>query len=139
LPLFTAKTGIEVRVVAVAPDRRSTSAAAATRRGVGARQALEEKFIAEGHGVKRYDVMYNDFVLIGPSPIRARRRRKDVLAAFRKVKEAGAPFVSRGDKSARIRRARDLAPRGHRYRARQGRLVPRHRARHGPALNTAAR
>jgi tungstate transport system substrate-binding protein len=61
---------------------------------------LEEKFIAEGHGVRRFDVMYNDFVLIGPKSDPAKvAGGKDVVAAFRKVKEAGAPFVSRGDKS----------------------------------------
>ncbi len=101
LPIFTAKTGIEVRVVAVGTGQ----ALDIGRRGdadvvfVHAKP-LEEKFIAEGHGVKRYDVMYNDFVLIGPKSDPARvAGGKDVLAAFRKVKEAGAPFVSRGDKS----------------------------------------
>ena len=61
---------------------------------------LEEKFLAEGHGVKRYDVMYNDFVLIGPKsdPVRV-RGTKDVAAAFRAIRAAGAPFVSRGDRS----------------------------------------
>jgi len=61
---------------------------------------LEEKFLAEGHGVKRYDVMYNDFVLIGPKSDPARvRGTKDVAAAFRAIRAAGAPFVSRGDRS----------------------------------------
>jgi tungstate transport system substrate-binding protein len=61
---------------------------------------LEEKFVAEGHALKRQDVMYNDFVLIGPRSDPAKvAGSKDVLAAFRKVKQAGAAFVSRGDKS----------------------------------------
>ena len=61
---------------------------------------LEEKFLAEGHGVKRYDVMYNDFVLIGPKSDPARvRGTQDVAAAFRAIRAAGAPFVSRGDRS----------------------------------------
>ena len=101
LPIFTAKTGIEVRVVAVGTGQALDIA----RRGdadvvfVHARP-LEEKFIAEGHGVKRFDVMYNDFVLIGPKSDPAEvAGGKDVLAAFRKVKQARAPFVSRGDKS----------------------------------------
>jgi tungstate transport system substrate-binding protein len=61
---------------------------------------LEEKFMAEGQGVKRFDVMYNDFVLIGPKSDPAHvRGMKDVVAAFRKIKDAQAPFVSRGDRS----------------------------------------
>jgi tungstate transport system substrate-binding protein len=61
---------------------------------------LEEKFMAEGQGVKRYDVMYNDFVLIGPKSDPAHvAGMKDVAAAFRRIKDARAPFVSRGDRS----------------------------------------
>jgi len=61
---------------------------------------LEEKFLAEGHAVKRQDVMYNDFVLLGPKSDPAKvAGGKDVLAAFRKVKQVSAPFVSRGDRS----------------------------------------
>ncbi|MGH6830669.1 MAG: substrate-binding domain-containing protein, partial [Methylocella sp.] len=61
---------------------------------------LEEKFLAEGFGVRRYEVMYNDFVLIGPKTDPARiRGGNDVLEAFRKIRTAQAPFVSRGDKS----------------------------------------
>jgi tungstate transport system substrate-binding protein len=101
LPIFAARSGIEVRVVAAGTGQ----ALDIGRRGdadvvfVHARP-LEEKFIAEGHGVKRFDVMYNDFVLIGPKSDPAKLAGgKDVVAAFRKVKQAGAPFVSRGDKS----------------------------------------
>jgi tungstate transport system substrate-binding protein len=61
---------------------------------------LEEKFLAEGHAVKRQDVMYNDFVLIGPKSDPARvARQEDVAEAFRQIKGARAPFVSRGDRS----------------------------------------
>jgi tungstate transport system substrate-binding protein len=105
LPLFTKQSGIDVRVVAVGTGQ----ALDIGRRGdadvvfVHARP-LEEKFLAEGHGVKRFDVMYNDFVLIGPmrgphaDPARV-AGMKDVAGAFRKIKAAQAPFVSRGDKS----------------------------------------
>jgi tungstate transport system substrate-binding protein len=61
---------------------------------------LEEKFLAEGHGVKRFDVMYNDFVLIGPKSDPAKvGGGKDVVSAFKKILETRSPFVSRGDKS----------------------------------------
>jgi tungstate transport system substrate-binding protein len=101
LPVFENKAGIKVRVVAVGTGQ----ALDIGRRGdadvvfVHARP-LEEKFLAEGHGVKRYDVMYNDFVLIGPKSDPAKvAGTKDIVAAFQKVKAAQAPFVSRGDKS----------------------------------------
>ena len=101
LPVFERKTGIQVRVVAVGTGQ----ALDLGRRGdadvvLVHAKPLEEKFLAEGHGVKRYDVMYNDFVLIGPKSDPARvRGTKDVAAAFRAIRAAGAPFVSRGDRS----------------------------------------
>jgi tungstate transport system substrate-binding protein len=101
LPVFEKKTGIHVRVVAVGTGQ----ALDIGRRGdadvvfVHAKP-LEEKFLAEGHGVKRYDVMYNDFVLVGPrSDPAGVAGTRDIVAAFRKIKAAQAPFVSRGDKS----------------------------------------
>jgi tungstate transport system substrate-binding protein len=101
LPLFEKKTGIHVRVVAVGTGQ----ALDIGRRGdadvvfVHAKP-LEEKFLAEGHGVKRFDVMYNDFVLIGPKADPAKvAGMKDVAAAFRAIQAAQAPFVSRGDRS----------------------------------------
>jgi len=101
LPVFEKTTGIQVRVVAVGTGQ----ALDIGRRGdadvvlVHARP-LEEKFMADGQGVKRYDVMYNDFVLIGPYSDPAHvAGTKDVAAAFRKIKAAQAPFVSRGDRS----------------------------------------
>ena len=100
-PLFMQKTGIEVRVVAVGTGQ----ALDIGRRGdadvvfVHAR-ALEEKFVAEGHGVRRFEVMYNDFVLVGPKSDPAKvQGGKDALEAFRKIRAAQAPFVSRGDRS----------------------------------------
>jgi len=63
-------------------------------------KSVEEKFIAEGYGVKRLPVMYNDFVLIGPKADPAKiAGGKDTLEALRKIKAASAPFVSRGDRS----------------------------------------
>jgi len=100
LPRFTAKTGIQVKVVAVGTGQ----ALDIGRRGdadvmfVHDRPA-EDKFMAEGFGVKRFDVMYNDFIVIGPQADPAHIGGKDVLEAFRKIAAARAPFVSRGDKS----------------------------------------
>lgn len=100
LPRFERRTGIQVRVVALGTGQALDMA----RRGdadvvlVHARP-LEERFVAEGHGVKRLDVMYNDFVLLGPRSDPARAAGSDVVEAFRRVKAGGAPFVSRGDRS----------------------------------------
>jgi tungstate transport system substrate-binding protein len=101
LPMFEKKTGIQVRVVALGTGQSLDMG----RRGdadvvfVHAKP-LEEKFVAEGYGVKRHEVMYNDFVLIGPkSDPAAVAGGKDAVQAFRKIHKARAPFVSRGDKS----------------------------------------
>ena len=101
LPKFKAKTGIDVKVVA-----QGTGQALDTGRRGDAdvvfvhAKPLEEKFIAEGFGVKRFDVMYNDFVLVGPKADPAKvKGGKDILAALKAVYATGAPFVSRGDKS----------------------------------------
>jgi tungstate transport system substrate-binding protein len=101
LPVFEKKTGIAVRVVAVGTGQ----ALDIGRRGdadvvfVHAKP-LEVKFLAEGHGVKRYDVMYNDFVLIGPKSDPAGvAGSKDVVKAFQQILKKQAPFVSRGDNS----------------------------------------
>ena len=101
LPIFKQKTGIAVKVVA-----QGTGQALDTgRRGdadvvfVHAKSA-EEKFLAEGHGVKRYPVMYNDFVLIGPKSDPAGiKGTKDVGKAFTTIKDKQAAFISRGDRS----------------------------------------
>ena len=101
LPLFKAKTGIDVKVVS-----QGTGQALDTgRRGdadvvfVHAKSA-EEKFLAEGEGVKRYPVMYNDFVLIGPKgdPVGI-KGMKDVAKSLQVIKDKQADFISRGDRS----------------------------------------
>jgi tungstate transport system substrate-binding protein len=101
LPIYEGKTGVKVHVVALGTGQALDVA----RRGdadvafVHAR-AAEEKFLADGHGVKRYPVMYNDFVLIGPTSDPARvGGGGDIVAALKKLEAARAPFVSRGDRS----------------------------------------
>jgi tungstate transport system substrate-binding protein len=101
LPMFKAKTGIEVKVVAQGTGQALDTA----RRGdadvvfVHAKPA-EEKFLSEGFGVKRYPVMYNDFILIGPKADPAGvKGSKDIVAALTAIKAKGADFISRGDKS----------------------------------------
>jgi tungstate transport system substrate-binding protein len=101
LPIFKQKTGITVKVLAQGTGQALDTA----RRGdadvvfVHAKSA-EEKFLAEGEGVKRFPVMYNDFVLIGPKDDPAGiRGLKDVAKAFQIIKEKTACFVSRGDHS----------------------------------------
>jgi len=101
LPLFTKKTGITVKVVAQGTGQALDTA----RRGdadvvfVHAKSA-EEKFLAEGQGVKRYPVMYNDFVLIGPKSDPAHiNGMKDVAKAMQTIKDKQAAFISRGDRS----------------------------------------
>jgi tungstate transport system substrate-binding protein len=100
LPIFKAKTGIEVKVIAQGTGQALDTA----RRGdadvvfVHAK-AQEEKFLAEGFGVKRYDVMYNDFVLIGPRSDPAGVKAKDIETALKTIHARSAPFVSRGDRS----------------------------------------
>jgi tungstate transport system substrate-binding protein len=101
LPKFKAKTGIDVKVVA-----QGTGQALDTGRRGDAdvvfvhAKPQEEKFVADGFGVKRFDVMYNDFVVVGPKSDPAKiKGGKDVLAAFKAIAGKGSPFVSRGDKS----------------------------------------
>jgi tungstate transport system substrate-binding protein len=141
LPRFTAKTGIAVKVVAVGTGQ----ALDIGRRGDADvvfvhDRAAEDKFVAEGGGVKRFDVMYNDFVVVGPKSDPARvSGERDVVEAFRKIGATQPPFISRGDKSgthaAELRYWKDAgvdigALRGAWYKdIGQGM---------GPALNTAA-
>ena len=100
LPMFKAKTGIEVKVVS-----QGTGQALDTGRRGDAdvvfvhAKAQEVKFVAEGHGVKRYPVMYNDFVLIGPKNDPAGVKGRDIVAALKTIKAKGSAFISRGDKS----------------------------------------
>ena len=101
LPIFSKDTGIEVRVVAV-----GTGQAIKNARHCDAdvlfvhHKPSEEKFVADGFGVRRYDVMYNDFVIIGPKTDPAGvKGMKDATAALQKIAAAKAPFASRGDNS----------------------------------------
>jgi tungstate transport system substrate-binding protein len=100
LPIFKAKTGITLKVLS-----QGTGQALDTgRRGdadvvfVHAR-AQEEKFVADGFGVKRFPVMYNDFILLGPKNDPAGVKDKNVVVALRMIRDKAAPFISRGDKS----------------------------------------
>src|SRR5215831_13756684 len=104
LPLFKQKTGIVVKVVAQGTGKALDTA----RRGdadvvfVHAREA-EEKFVAQGFGVKRHSVMYNDFVIIGPKDDPASiKGSRNAAFALQSIKAKGAPFISRGDRSAPI-------------------------------------
>ena len=100
LPIFKAKTGIDVKVIAQGTGQALDTA----RRGdadvvfVHAK-VQEEKFVAEGFGVKRFDVMYNDFVLIGPKGDPAGIKGKDIETALKTIQDKAVPFVSRGDRS----------------------------------------
>ena len=101
LPLFEKKTGIQVRVVAVGTGQaiRLAQNGDADVLLVHHRPS-EEKFVAEGFGVKRFDVMYNDFVVVGPDGDPARiAGMTDAAKALQKIARAQAPFVSRGDDS----------------------------------------
>src|SRR3712207_4574402 len=100
LPRFKAKTGIDVKVVALGTGQ----ALDVGRRGDADvvfvhDKAAEEKFAADGFADKRQDVMYNDFVVVGPKSDPAKAAGRDVLEALRRIAGAGAPFISRGDRS----------------------------------------
>ncbi|MGY0194964.1 substrate-binding domain-containing protein [Leptothrix sp. BB-4] len=103
LPIYKAATGTEVRVVALGTGQALDMA----RRGDADvvfvhDQVAEEKFVAEGYGVKRLPVMYNDFVLVGPAADPAKVKGRDIVAALQKLAAApaaSAAFISRGDKS----------------------------------------
>ena len=101
LPMFTEKTGIDVRVVAVGTGQALKNAANGDGDVVLVHSKPdEEKFVAEGWGVKRQDVMYNDFVIVGPAADPAGiAGLKDAAEAFKKIAETQAPFASRGDDS----------------------------------------
>jgi tungstate transport system substrate-binding protein len=101
LPLFKAKTGIDVRVVA-----QGTGQALATARKGDADvvfvhdKVAEQKFMEEGFGVDRREVMYNDFVIVGPKADPAKvSGSKDVVESLKKIAASQSPFTSRGDKS----------------------------------------
>jgi tungstate transport system substrate-binding protein len=140
LPLFKARTGIEVRVVA----QGTGQALASARRGDADAvlvhdKAAEQKFVDDGFGVERRGVMVNDFVIVGPKGDPARAAGRDVVAALKSIADAKAPFASRGDKSGthaaelRYWKIADIDPRsgkGHWYRETGSGM--------GPTLNTAS-
>ena len=100
LPAFKQASGIDVRVVALGTGQALDMG----RRGDADvvfvhDQAAEEKFVADGFGVKRLPVMYNDFVIVGPKHDPAGTRGKDVVEALKKLAVSSVPIVSRGDKS----------------------------------------
>jgi tungstate transport system substrate-binding protein len=100
LPIFKARTGIDVKVIA-----QGTGQALDTGRRGDAdvvwvhAKAQEQRFVADGFGVKRYAVMYNDFILIGPKSDPAGVKGRDIEGALKAIKAKAAPFVSRGDRS----------------------------------------
>lgn len=101
LPMFAARTGIEVRVVAVGTGQaiRNASNGDGDVLLVHAKSA-EEAFVAAGHGLRRHDLMYNDFVIVGPAADPAGvAGANDAVAALARIAGARAPFVSRGDDS----------------------------------------
>ncbi len=100
LPAFKQASGIDIKVVAVGTGQAIDMG----RRGDADvlfvhDQVAEEKVVAEGFAVKRYPVMYNDFVLVGPAADPAKTKGKDIVEALRKLNASNASFVSRGDKS----------------------------------------
>jgi tungstate transport system substrate-binding protein len=139
LPAFTGKTGIEVRVVAVGTGQALAIGARGDADALLVHdRAGEDKFVAEGNGIDRRDVMFNDFVIVGPKPDPAGiRGLKDATEAFRKIAAAKAPFASRGDDSGthrmelRLWRAAGLDPKSDPNYRELGSGM-------GPTLNTAA-
>ena len=141
LPLFEKKTGIQVRVVALGTGqaldmgKRGDADVAFVHD-----KTAEEKLVTEGWFIQRREVMYNDFVLVGPKTDPAKvMASKDILAAFQRIKTSQAPFVSRGDKSgthaAELRFWKEagvdiVAEKGAWYRETGSGM--------GPALNTAS-
>ncbi|WP_397409190.1 substrate-binding domain-containing protein [Polaromonas sp.] len=100
LPAFKQASGIDIKVVALGTGQAIDMG----RRGDADvlfvhDQAAEEKVVAEGFAIRRYPVMYNDFVLVGPAADPAKTRGKDIVEALKKISATNAPFVSRGDKS----------------------------------------
>ena len=101
LPIFEKKTGIQARVVALGTGQSLDMGKRGDADVVFVHaKALEEKFVAEGYGVKRFEVMYNDFILVGPKSDPAGiGGSKDIVVALKKILQSGAAFASRGDNS----------------------------------------
>ena len=101
LPVFQNKTGMAVKVVTQGTGQALDTARRGNADVVFVHdRAQEEKFVAEGHGVRRFDVMFNHFVLVGPHTDPAGARgTKDITVALRRIAETKTPFISRGDLS----------------------------------------
>jgi tungstate transport system substrate-binding protein len=100
LPEFKKTTGIEIKVVALGTGQALDMARRGDADVVFVHDAAaEEKFVAEGFGIKRFAVMYNDFVVVGPQADPANAKGRDMVAALRKIASRQASFISRGDKS----------------------------------------
>ena len=100
LPAFKQASGIDVRVVAVGTGQALDQGRRGDADVVFVHDtAAEEKFVAEGFATQRRNVMYNDFVLVGPKADPAGVKGKDIAAALKKLSATSQPFVSRGDKS----------------------------------------
>jgi tungstate transport system substrate-binding protein len=100
LPAFTQRTGVDVKVVAVGTGQALDIGRRGDADVVFVHDKIaEDKFVSEGFASKRQDVMYNDFVLIGPKSDPAGAKGKNILAGLKRVAESKAPFISRGDKS----------------------------------------
>jgi tungstate transport system substrate-binding protein len=137
LPEARKATGIEVRVVAVGTGQALDMGRRGDADVVFVHDLVaEEKFLAEGWGVKRYPVMYNDFVIVGPKSDPAGTKGNDVIAALKKIAAAQAPFASRADKSGthaaelRYWKMAGVEPKGAWYRETGSGM--------GPTLNTAS-
>ncbi len=100
LPEFKKATGIDIKVVALGTGQALDMARRGDADVVFVHDLpAEEKFVAEGFGIKRFPVMYNDFVLVGPQADPANAKGNDIVAALKKISSSNAAFISRGDKS----------------------------------------
>jgi tungstate transport system substrate-binding protein len=141
LPQFTAKTGIEVRVVAVGTGQALKLGEKGDADALLVHdKAGELKFIQQGYGVDRRQVMYNDFILVGPSADPAKiRGLKEAVLAFKKIAQTRAPFISRGDDSGTHRQELRLWKEGKiDVKSASGTWYKEVGAGMGAALNTAA-
>jgi tungstate transport system substrate-binding protein len=137
LPEAKKALGFDVRVVAVGTGQALDMARKGDADVVFVHDKVaEEKFLSEGFGVKRFEVMYNDFIIVGPKSDPAGAKGKDVEAALKKIAAAQAPFASRADKSGthaaelRYWKAAGVDPKGTWYRETGSGM--------GPTLNTAS-
>ncbi len=140
LPIFKKDSGIDVRVIALGTGQALDTA----RRGDADvvfvhDKVAEEKFVADGFGVERIEVMYNDFILIGPKTDPAKATGNDINAGLKKIADAKAAFVSRGDKSGtHAAELRFWKSAGVEIEAAKGPWYRETGSGMGPALNTAS-